>query len=81
MDGKEICKREYVHVWASQVGASGKEPACQCRRRKGQVWSLGRKDPLEKEMATHSSIAAWRIPWTAEPGELQFMGLHRIGHN
>ena len=45
------------------------------------VWSLGRKDPLEKEMATHSSIAAWRIPWTAEPGELQFMGLHRIGHN
>ena len=36
--------------------------------------SLGKEDPLEKEMATHSSILAWRIPWTEEPGELQFMG-------
>ena len=39
-----------------------------------QVRSLGWEDPLEKEMATHSSILAWRIPWTVEPGELQFMG-------
>ena len=39
-----------------------------------QVWSLGQKDPLEKGMATHSSILAWRIPWTEEPGGLQFMG-------
>ena len=38
------------------------------------VWSLSRKDPLEKEMATHSSILAWRIPWTEEPGVLQSMG-------
>ena len=38
------------------------------------VRSLGREDPLEKEMATHSSILAWRIPWTEEPGGLQFMG-------
>ena len=37
------------------------------------VWSLGREDPLEKEMATHSSILAWRIPWTEEPGRLQSM--------
>ena len=36
-----------------------------------QVWSLGRADPLKKGMATHSSILAWRIPWTEEPGELQ----------
>ena len=36
-----------------------------------QVWSLGREDPLEKKMATHSSILAWRIPWTEEPGGLQ----------
>ena len=39
-----------------------------------RVQSLGREDPLEKEMATHSSILAWRIPWTEEPGRLQSMG-------
>ena len=39
------------------------------------VWSLGGKDPLEKEMATHSSFRAWRIPWTAEPDRLQSVGL------
>ena len=46
-----------------------------------QVQSLGREDPLEKEMATHSSILAWRIPWTEEPGRLQSMGLQRVGHD
>ena len=46
-----------------------------------QVQSLGQKEPLEKEMATHSSILAWRIPRTEEPGELQSMGLQRVGHN
>ena len=45
------------------------------------VWSLVREDPLEKEMATHSSILAWKIPWIEEPGGLQSMGLKRIGHN
>ena len=45
------------------------------------VWSLGWEDPLEKEMTTHSSILAWEIPWTEEPGGLQSMGLHRVGHN
>ena len=45
------------------------------------VWSLGGKDPLKKEMATHSSILAWRIPWTEETGRLQFMGLQRVGHD
>ena len=44
------------------------------------VRSLGREDPLEKEMATHSSILAWRIPWTEELGRLQFMGSQRVGH-
>ena len=43
-----------------------------------QVQSLGREDPLEKEMATHSSILAWRIPWTEEPDGLQFMGSQRV---
>ena len=46
-----------------------------------QVRSLGREDSLEKEMATHSRIFAWRIPWTEEPGRLQSIGLHRVGHN
>ena len=46
-----------------------------------QVRSLGQEDPLEKEMATHSSILAWRIPWTEEPGGLQSMRLQRVGHN
>ena len=45
------------------------------------VQSLGREDPLEKEMATHFSILAWEIPWTEEPGGLQFMGSQRVGHD
>ena len=45
------------------------------------VRSLGQEDPLEKEMATHSSILAWRIPWTEEPGGLQATGSQRVGHN
>ena len=46
-----------------------------------QIRSLGLEDPLQKRMATHSSILAWRIPWTEEPGGLQSMGLQRVGHN
>ena len=45
------------------------------------VRSLGREDPLEKEMAIHSSTIAWRIPWTEEPGRLQSMGSQRVGHD
>ena len=45
------------------------------------VQSLGRGDPLEKEMATHSSILVWKIPWIEEPGRLQSMGSQRVGHN
>ena len=46
-----------------------------------QVQSLGWEDPLEKGMATHSSILAWKMPWTEEPGELQSMKLQRIRHD
>ena len=46
-----------------------------------RVRSLGWEDPREKEMAPHSSILAWRIPWTEEPGGLQSMGLQRVGHD
>ena len=49
--------------------------------RETQVQSLGWEELLEKEMATHSSILAWKIPWTEEPGGLQSMGLQRVGHD
>ena len=49
--------------------------------RETQVRSLGREDPLEKEMAIHSSTLAWRIPWTEKPSRLQSTGLQRVGHN
>ena len=55
-------------------GAGGEEPSCRCRTHR-------RYGPLEKGMATHSSILAWRIPWTEEPGGLQSLGLLRIGHD
>ena len=50
-------------------------------RQETQVRSLGWEDPLEKGMAVHSSILAWRIPWTEEPSEPQSIGLQRVGHN
>ena len=46
-----------------------------------QFRTLGGEEPLEKGMATHSSILAWRIPWTEDPSGLQSMGLQRVGHN
>ena len=46
-----------------------------------QVWSLGREDPLEEGITTHSSILAWEIPWTEEPDGLQSMGSQRVGHD
>ena len=63
-------------TWASLVAQTVKRlPAMR------ETWdqSLGQEDPLEKEMATHSSILAWGIPWTEEPGRLQFMGLQESG--
>ena len=49
--------------------------------RETRAQSLGQEDPLEKEIATHSSTLAWKIPWTEEPGGLQSMGLQRVGHD
>ena len=46
-----------------------------------RVRSLGQEDPLEKGLATHSSILAWRMPWTEKPGGLQSIGSHRVRHN
>ena len=68
----------HTQLWASLVVQKVKNlPAMQ------ETWvqSLGQEDPLEKGMATHSSILAWRIPWTKEPGGLQFMGSKRVGHD
>ena len=71
----------WSRYWAFPDGASGKEHACQCRRHETRVRSLGQKDPLEESMATHSSILAWRIPWTEEPGGLQSRGLQKVRHD
>ena len=60
---------------------SGKESVCQCRRPKRHGFSPWEEDPLEEEMATHSSILAWKIPWTKEPDGLQSRGSQRIIHD
>ena len=67
----------FPHV-ASLVGQRIKNLSAM---QKTRVRSLGQEDPLEKEMATHSNILAWRIPWTEEPGTLQSMGSQRIKHD
>ena len=64
--------------WASLVAQTVKNlPAMQ----ETQVQSLGQEDPLEKGMATHCSILAWRMPWTEDPGGLQSMGLQRVRYD
>ena len=60
--------------------AVANSPAAQ-ETKETQVRSLGQEDPLEKGMATHSSILAWEIPWTEEPGGLMSIGFQRVGHN
>ena len=61
---------------------SGKESTCQCRSgQETQVPTLGEEDPLEKEIATHSSILAWKIPWTEQPNRLWSRGLQRVGQD
>ena len=73
-----VCVYIYIYIWASLVVQMVKHlPIVQ----ETQVQSLGLEDPPEKEMATHSSILAWRIPRTKEPGRPQSMGSQRVGHN
>ena len=72
-----VCGDEHV-LWTSL--------AAQMVKHLPMMWvtwvrPLGWEDPLEKGMATHSSIFAWKIPWTEEPGRLQSTGLQRVGHN
>ena len=77
LNGKEIQKRGDICIRLLVAQTVKSLPAMQ----ETQVRSLGWEDPLEKGMATHSSILAWEIPWTEEPGGLQSMGLQRVGHN
>ena len=58
-----------------------KNPPAMQETQEMQVWSLGLEDPLEKSMATHSSILAWKIHWTKEPDGLQSKGFQRVGHD
>ena len=58
-----------------------KNPPSMQETRETQVRSMGQEDPLEEEMATHSSIRAWEIPWTKESGGLQSVGSKRVGHH
>ena len=66
------------YSWTSLVAQMVKYPPAM---RETWVQSLGREDPLEEGIATHSSILAWRIPWTEEPGRLKSLGSHRVGHD
>ena len=59
----------------------GRNPLANAGDVRDTVQSLGQEDPLEKGMATHSGILAWRIPWTEESGRLQSTGSHRVRHN
>ena len=63
------------YSWPSLVAQRVKHPSAM------QVRLLGQEDPLEEEMATHSSTLAWKIPWTEKPGRLQSMGSQRVGHD
>ena len=73
-----LSEKMHPYIWASLVAQTIKNlPAMQ------ETWvrSLDQEDPLEKGMATHSSILVWRIPWTEEPGRLESMGSVRVGHD
>ena len=88
--GKTIARgtATWRHIWRYYLmgtgfpgGASGKEPACQCRRHKRRRFNPWVGKTPEEGTATHSSSLAWRIPWTEELGRLQSMGSHRVGHD
>ena len=74
-----------VYFSSARIGFPGgsvvKNPPAKARDTERSIQSLGQEDPLEEEMATHSSIPSWKIPWTEEPGGLQSMGSQRVGHD
>ena len=72
-------QQPYMDYYDFAGGSDGKSVCLQCRR--PRVQSPGREDPLEKEMTTHFSTLAWKIPWTEEPGGLQSMRSLRVRHD
>ena len=87
---KESCFKYYIksdslnckaYLDFIPIGSLQKESTWNAGDTGGAVSSLGWEDPLEEEMETHSSILVWKIPWTEEPGGLQFMGLQRVRHD
>ena len=73
-----VLKASLRYLWTSLVAQMVK---CLPIMQETWVQSLGQEDLLEEEMATHSGILAWKIPWTEEPDRLQSMGLQRVGHD
>ena len=71
----------YTYFWGLSDGSAVKNLPAMQETQETRVWSLGWEDPLEEGMATHSSIFAWKIPWTEEPGGLQSIGSLRGGHD
>ena len=73
----------YLSIYMQTYGAALVAQRLKCLPAMQETWvrSLGQENPLKKEMATHSSILAWRIPWMEEPGGLQSTGLQRVGHD
>ena len=72
---------ESSYLYSDKTSLVAQMVKCLSTMREIWVRSLGWEDPLEKEMAIHSSTIAWKIPWTEEPGRLQSMGSQRVGHN
>ena len=83
MNGQELCKINETQqtTKASLMAQRVKNLPAMQETQETWVLSLDQEDPLEKEIATHSSILAWKIPWTEEPGRLQSKGLQRDGHD
>ena len=77
--GQQLLPNGLFDIW--QEAQWLKNPPAKAGDSETQVQSLGWEDPLEKETTTHSSILAWRIPWTKEPGGLQSMGSQRVAHD
>ena len=75
-----ILNLSFTLIGTSLMAQSVKNPLAEQETEKTRVWSLGREDPLEKEMATYSSVLAWRMPGTGETGGLPSMGSHRVRH-
>ena len=74
-------RKSYFRKKGFPSGSAAKSPPAMQELQKVWIWSLGREDPLEEGMATHSSILAWRISWTEKPGRLQSRGSQKVGHH